>query len=137
MKVFYKLKQSYIYEKNTFRQLKIHLKKDNKIKTIKFPAGKQGFYSYMVSFLSYARYLKEKGFNIGVSIQKTENMKNADDTYFKTMNFKVALSNFSDVDVLFSLIKTLKSFPFEIKKINIKSGRKIDAIINVELVGFK
>jgi hypothetical protein len=137
VKGFYKLKQSYIYEKNTVRQLKIHLKKDDKIKTIKFPAGNHGFYSYMVSFLSYARYLKENGFNIRVSIQKTKNMKNAQDTYLKTTNFKVALSNFSDVDALFSLIKTLKSFPFEIKKINIKSGRKIDAIINVELAGFK
>jgi hypothetical protein len=88
-------------------------------------------------FLSYARYLKENGFNIGISIQKTENRKNVQDVYLKITNFTVALSNFSDIDALFSLIKTLKSFPFEIKKINIKSGRKIDAIINAELIGFK
>ncbi|MDA8299486.1 MAG: hypothetical protein M0Z57_05765 [Deltaproteobacteria bacterium] len=134
---FYKLNKSYTYEKNTIRQLKINIKKDNKIKTIKFTAGKHEFYSYMVSFLSYARYLKENGFNIGISIQKTENRKNVQDVYLKITNFTVALSNFSDIDALFSLIKTLKSFPFEIKKINIKSGRKIDAIINAELIGFK
>jgi EAL domain-containing protein (putative c-di-GMP-specific phosphodiesterase class I) len=88
-------------------------------------------------FYSYARYLKEDGFNIGIKIIKPKNMKNNQHTYLKTIKFRVALSNFSDVGVLFSLIKTLKSFPFEIKKINIKSGRKIDAVINAELVGIK
>ncbi len=134
---FYKLKKSYIYKKNIVRQLKIHFKQENKIKTIKFAAGKHGFYSDMLSFLSYARYLKEDGFNIGIKIIKPKNMKNNQHTYLKTIKFRVALINFSDVDVLFSLIKTLKSFPFEIKKINIKSGRKIDAVINAELVGIK
>ena len=134
---FYKLKKSYIYKKNIAKQLKIHLKNDNKIKIIKFTAGKHGFYSYMISFLSYVRYLKENGFNIEISMQKTKNIKNVQDAYLKTTNFKVVLSNFSDIDALFSLIKTLKSFPFEIKKINIKSGRKIDAVINAKLVGLK
>lgn len=115
----------------------LNLNKENKIKPVEFAVGRRRFSTDIMSVLSYIRYLRKCGFNIKINIFKPKNLKNNNNAYLKIKNFNIMLSDFSDVNVLFSLLKTEQSFPFEIKNINIESGRKINAAISAELIGFK
>ncbi len=130
MRGFYKLRQVLSGRSNTVKTLRMRLYRENNVKPFKFTAGNHRFSTDLLTVLSYIRYLKEAGLDVRIKIINRKNIK------IKNSDLKIVLSDFSDIGVVFSLLNTLKAFPFEIKKISIKSGKKIDAVIGAKLIGF-
>ena len=49
----------------------------------------------------------------------------------------ISLNKVSNVGVVFSLIKTFRAFPVEIKKISINTNKNINVVMNLKLISLK
>ncbi len=131
---YYKLKQTYAKKLNIENILKIRLANEERIKLKEFKTGKHRFSTYLLTILSYINYLRKNGYDIKIKIN------NKKELYKKSLpeskNIIIAINNISNIGIVFSLLKTFEAFPLEIKKISIKSGKNINAVINGKLIGF-
>ncbi|MHB8232138.1 MAG: hypothetical protein ACYDDB_04480 [bacterium] len=124
---------------------------------MKFKAGNHRFSTNLLTVLSYINYLRNSGCGIKAKIIKNGGkniIQNASKfrksiirpvaiiykkTGLKSKNITVTLNKISNIGIVFSLLKTFEAFPLELKKISINSnsGKNINAVINMRLIGLK
>lgn len=127
---YYKLKQIYVKKSNIKKLLKIKLLNEKRVKLIKFKAGDHRFSTNFLTVLSYINYLRKSGYDIKVKVLNKKSL-------LKSKDIIITLNKISNIGVAFSLLKTFRAFPSELKKISIKSGNGmgISIVINERLIG--
>jgi hypothetical protein len=127
---YYKLRQIYVKKSNIKKLLKIELLNEKRVKLIKFKAGDHRFSTNLLTVLSYINYLRKSGYDIKVKVLNKKSL-------LKSKDIIITLNKISNIGVAFSLLKTFRAFPSELKKISIKSGNGIgiDIVINERLIG--
>lgn len=127
---YYKLRQIYVKKLNMKKLLKIKLLNEKRIKPIKFKAGNHRFSTNLLTVLSYINYLRKSGYDIKVKVLNKKSL-------LKSKDIIITLNKISNIGVVFSLLRTFRAFPSELKKISIKSGKDIGIriIINERLIG--
>ena len=127
---YYKLKRIYVKKLNMKKLLKIKLLNEKRIKPIKFKAGNHRFSTNLLTVLSYINYLRKSGYDIKVKVLNKKSL-------LKSKDIIITLNKISNIGVVFSLLRTFRAFPSELKKISIKSGKDIGIriVINERLIG--
>ena len=127
---YYKLKRIYVKKLNMKKLLKIKLLNEKRIKPIKFKAGNHRFSTNLLTVLSYVNYLRKSGYDIKVKVLNKKSL-------LKSKDIIITLNKISNIGVAFSLLRTFRAFPSELKKISIKSGKDIGIriVINERLIG--
>ena len=127
---YYKLKRIYVKKLNMKKLLKIKLLNEKRIKPIKFKAGNHRFSTNLLTVLSYVNYLRKSGYDIKVKVLNKKSLLNSKDII-------ITFNKISNIGVVFSLLRTFRAFPLELKKISIKSGKDtgIRIVINERLIG--
>ena len=128
---YYKLKRIYVKKLNMKKLLKIKLLNEKRIKPIKFKAGNHRFSTNLLTVLSYVNYLRKSGYDIKVKVLNKKSL------LIKSKDIIITLNKISNIGVVFSLLRTFRAFPSELKKISIKSGKDtgIRIVINERLIG--
>jgi hypothetical protein len=110
--------------------LKIKLFNEKRIKPINFKAGNHRFSTNLLTVLSYINYLRKSGYDIKVKVLNKKSL-------LKSKDIIITLNKISNIGVAFSLLRTFRAFPSELKKISIKSGKDIGIriVINERLIG--
>lgn len=107
--------------------LKIGLINTGKIKLITFRAGYHRSSTNLLTILSYINYLRRSGWNIKVKILHNKRIT-------------LTLNKVSNIGIVFSLIRTFKAFPLEIKKVSINTkniNKNINVIMNLKLISLR
>jgi hypothetical protein len=127
---YYKLKRIYVKKLNMKKLLKIKLLNEKRIKPIKFKAGNHRFSTNLLTVLSYINYLRKSGYDIKVKVLNKKSL-------LKSKDIIITLNKISNIGVAFSLLRTFRAFPSELKKISIKSGKDtgIRIVVNERLIG--
>ena len=127
---YYKLRRIYVKKLNMKKLLKIKLLNEKRIKPINFKAGNHRFSTNLLTVLSYVNYLRKSGYDIKVKVLNKKSL-------LKSRDIIITLNKISNIGVVFSLLRTFRAFPSELKKISIKSGKDtgIRIVINERLIG--
>lgn len=127
---YYKLRRIYVKKLNMKKLLKIKLFNEKRIKPINFKAGNHRFSTNLLTVLSYINYLRKSGYDIKVKVLNKKSL-------LKSKDIIITLNKISNIGVAFSLLRTFRAFPSELKKISIKSGKDIGIriVINERLIG--
>ncbi len=127
---YYKLRRIYVKKLNMKKLLKIKLFNEKRIKPINFKAGNHRFSTNLLTVLSYINYLRKSGYDIKVKVLNKKSL-------LKSKDIIITLNKISNIGVVFSLLRTFRAFPSELKKISIKSGKDIGIriVINERLIG--